>query len=463
MELEFELNASEKRVIKDSIGIRIGDTIPVRVTLKYPYPTVTVPKKGSPAFKTHSSELAAFVCKRIAFKYIPTVRTEGESLAVISDIIDSEMEKLDKDEEYNTALQILSDKNRSVFNDVSLRIEEPLKAFLPNIKSVRIIANSSLYRPSFRRGASIIIDDGTATSIEMKGDGIKSLTALALLSSHKEDEKASIIAIEEPESHLHPEAIHQLNETIQRMAENNQVILSTHNPAFVNKHEISSNIIVDNGKAVPAKNIKQIRDILGVTYSDNMINANTVLVVEGEEDKKSLYCILPAMSEKIRNAINNGTFIIDEIGGSGNLSYKLSLYRNVACQYHILLDNDAAGQKAFSVALSKKLASIKTVTFTNCKGRPEAEFEDALLPKVYRNAIKEQYGVNISVKEFRGNKKWSDRIRECFLSQGKPWNDQIEKQVKETVANTITGSIEKEISPSATFLQALVNSLEAVI
>jgi len=463
VELVFELDTDEKRVIKDEIGIKIGDTIPIRVVLKFPNPTVSVPKRGSPAFKAHATELTAFVCKRISFNYIPTIRTEDRSISVISDIIATEIDKLGADEEYEAALRTISEKNKVILDGVASRIETALKVFLPNIKKVSINAPLSFYRQTIRRGAEIIIDDGNATSIEMKGDGIKSLTALALLSGYKEEGNASIIAIEEPESHLHPEAIHQLHETIQKMSENNQVILSTHNPTFINKREISSNIIVDGGKATPAKSIKQIRDILGLTYSDNLINANNVLVVEGEEDKVALNIILPALSDKIKSALANNTFIIDEIGGAGNLSYKLSMYRNVACQYHVLLDNDDAGKKAFDAASAKKLLSVKNVTFTTCNGRPSAEFEDCLLPRFYKPAIKEIYGVELTGKDFKTNKKWSDRVKSCFLSQGKPWNDSIEKEVKGTVASLITGDIAKEISANATFLYALVSAVEEMI
>lgn len=42
-----------------------------------------------------------------------------------------------------------------------------------------------------------------------------------------------VIIIEEPESHLHPEAINQLNAIIESLSENNQVIVTTHNPLFV--------------------------------------------------------------------------------------------------------------------------------------------------------------------------------------------------------------------------------------
>ncbi|WP_435639669.1 AAA family ATPase [Carnimonas bestiolae] len=66
-----------------------------------------------------------------------------------------------------------------------------------------------------------MIDDGFPTSIESKGDGIKSLAALGLLKNKAISASASIVAIEEPESHLHPGAIHQIKEIIDALAGEN--------------------------------------------------------------------------------------------------------------------------------------------------------------------------------------------------------------------------------------------------
>ena len=110
---------------------------------------------------------------------------------------------------------------------------------------------------------------------------------------------ASIIAIEEPESHLHPGAIHQLNKIIKSLAESNQVILTTHNPLFVDRSNIKSNIIVDSSKAAPAKDVAAIREILGVKVSDNLTNASYVLVVEGKNDAESLKALIPELSPKL--------------------------------------------------------------------------------------------------------------------------------------------------------------------
>jgi len=133
---------------------------------------------------------------------------------------------------------------------------------LPSITNVSVTIPDDSRRSSFRNEFEIIIDDGTPTSLFYKGDGVKSLAALGLLKNRGSSVGASIIAIEEPESHLHPAAIHQLNEVIMTLGENNQVVLTTHNPLFVDRSDIRSNVIVNSGKAVPAKNIGQIRDLL---------------------------------------------------------------------------------------------------------------------------------------------------------------------------------------------------------
>lgn len=131
---------------------------------------------------------------------------------------------------------------------------------------------------------SIRIDDGQNTDIQNKGDGVKSLVTLALLNNiHSNESGMSIVAMEEPEAHLHPEAINRLRNSIYALTGNSQVIISTHNPLFVNRECIYKNIIVENGIVKQASNIREIRDVLGVKVSDNLYDAETMLLVEGKQ------------------------------------------------------------------------------------------------------------------------------------------------------------------------------------
>ncbi len=75
-----------------------------------------------------------------------------------------------------------------------------------------------------------------------------------------------------------------------------------------------------------------------------------------------------------------------------------------------------------------------------------------------------EFGVNINVAEFRGNKKWSDRIAGCFLSQGKLWNDAMEKRVKLVVANEISEEVDTVLNEhKRSSMDALVTSLETLL
>lgn len=270
-------------------------------------------------------------------------------------------------------------------------------------------------------------------------------------------DRVSVIAIEEPESHLHPESARQLYETINALSVNHQVVLTTHSPLFVNRSNLKENIIVDSGKATPVKKIKDIRDVLGTKVSDNLINAEHVLVVEGEDDKIALEKLLPQMSESIKKAIQNGTLIIDDMSGTGNLPYKLSFYRNLQCKYHVLLDNDDAGRRAGQDAETQGLLNTRNTTYTMCNGSPNAEFEDCLEKATYVEAVLSEFGVDLNVAEFRGNKKWSDRVAECFKSQGKQWNDTMEKRVKFCVAEALPSD------PAVALNQHKRSSIDALV
>jgi predicted ATP-dependent endonuclease of OLD family len=215
---------------------------------------------------------------------------------------------------------------------------------------------------------------------------------------------------------------------------------------------------------VPAKTVKEIRNTIGVRASDNLQNANYVLVVEGEEDVTALKAILCFLSEKIKRAMDNHTFIIDKIGGAGNLSYKLLLLKNALCVYHVLLDNDEAGRKAHKKAEESGDLEIKDVTFVNCSGMSNSEFEDCINIDTYKLRIESDYGIRLDVSEFRNSNKWSNRMRSVFQTQGKAWSDSIEAQVKSKVANCIKLNVENSLNPhKRSIIDALVYSLEQMI
>lgn len=465
--LEFELSAEEIQEFKKDVKSSLNGTLPLEIFIsKNNKSTIKVAKggRGSITLNDKSSKVTEYIAKRISFNHIHAVRTHQEALSVIDNLLSRELASLEKNSEYKNAITVINALQKPVLEELSKKIKEPLLEFLPNIRDVKINLNddSRLYR--YRRDFEVIVDDGTPTSIEYKGDGVKSLAALGLLKNRYNEQGASIIAIEEPESHLHPGAIHQLQEIISSLGTENQIILTTHNPLFVNRNSVSSNIIIDKGKAVPAKNIKAIRDILGVKVSDNLINSRYVLVVEGKEDQLALSSLLPFLSEKLAKAIRGNDLLIEHLGGAGGLLYKLSSLENQVCSYHVFMDNDEAARVSISKAIEHDVLQVKNINQTMCQGMVDSEFEDCLSLDCYRQEIIDKFGVDLNHAKFRGNKKWSDRVKYVFLEKGKPWSDSVKQKVKYSVADMVNKNPSIALCPhKRTSIDGLVESLEKLV
>lgn len=467
LKLEFLLDEDECRQFKEEIGSNINGSLPLEIKIgKDQEPHIRLVKSGknTKSLADKSNKIAFFVANRIHFNYIPAVRTDNTTIDLITGLLSQELRTLESDERYLNALTTIADLQQPILDELAARVHGPLKVFLPSIRSVKLEISESSRRYSLRRDVSVVIDDGTPTLLEYKGDGVKSLAALGLLKSQSAPTGASILAIEEPESHLHPAAIHQVNEIIQSISQTTQVIVTTHNPLFVDRENIKANVIVTDGGATPAKNIAAIRDILGIKASDNLTHANYALVVEGDDDAIALRAILPTLSEKIAKALRNNMLIIEPIGGAGNLSYKLSLLRNSLCAVHTLLDGDQAARDAYQKAENDSLISVANCTFINCNGMTEAEFEDCINPAVYQNVILNELGVDLTSRIFRGKNKWSQRIRSTFLDQGKEFSDKQLMKIKSLVAVSIARNPKGSLNEfKRNSIDAMVSALERMI
>lgn len=466
IDLDFELTSDEISDIRTLTGIRLTGNIPVRVSINDTTVKIDIPKKGTAAFSDveKKQKIIEYVCFKIDFNFIPAIRTEHDALRVIDKLIDNQLSTLESNPEYIAATETINRLQQNSLDRISEQLVTPLRDFLPSVRNVKINLTKEQRMNTVRHNTEIIVDDGTPTPIQQKGDGIKSLTALAMLSIQSRSDRVSVIAIEEPESHLHPESARQLYNTIAALAENHQVVLTTHSPLFVNRSDLKENIIVDAGKAKPVQKIKEIRDVLGTRVSDNLVNAENILIVEGEDDKIVLEKLLPKMSNSIKSAIQNGTLIIDDMGGAGNLPYKIAFYRNLQCDYHVLLDNDEAGRRAGKNAEAQGLLDVRNTTYTMCAGSPNAELEDCLNKEAYASSLFDQFGVNLDGREFRGNKKWSDRVADCFNAQGKQWNDTMEKRVKLCVALAISDNPSLVLNEhKRSSIDALVAALNAML
>jgi len=378
--------------------------------------------------------------------------------------VSRELEALESNPEYKSALAQITNIQQPVLESLAENIKMTLEQFLPLVKKVVIDLPQEQRFRAFRRGVSIAIDDGTITPLEYKGDGVQSLAALAMIrhaSTKSGRGKKFVIAVEEPESHLHPKAIHELKEVIDDLGADHQVIITSHNPLFVDRRVLASNILVNNKKARPASNVAEIREILGVRASDNLRNAEMILVVEGEDDVNSVMAIMRSRSTYVAECLDNGSLALDSLGGGTNLPYKLSLLRDSICLYHVFLDFDKCGIDSYEKARKAGLLDDGQINFARAAGRDESEFEDLLKVELYKSAIESKYRIVLANQKFKGKKKWSERIKEVFIGNGKPWNDGIKNAVKNLVAEQVCLDPSRALTDvDADVFDGLVKALE---
>jgi predicted ATP-dependent endonuclease of OLD family len=466
LSLNFKLTEKERTAFKTHCGSEINGNLPleIRVGSRGAQFKVRKPGRGGKAYEKISNKIALFVSQNFSFEYIPAIRPEELSLEVVGNLLERELENLSSDKKYQEALKTIDDLHRPIYASLEATVQEQLKKLLPTIKKVKISPSQGpTYRGRFRL-PQLIIDDGTETTLEAKGDGIKSLAAISLMRATKAGGKAGslVVAIEEPESHLHPGATRQLAIVLHEMAAEHQVIITTHSPLLVARNTLEANIIVSKSKATPASSIKAIRDSLGVQVGDNLTQAEYVILVEGKTDIQILTALFTNRSQEYSDLLGKGIVVFDDLGGTGNIAYKISSLSQAITTQILITDDDKAGReadkKAGQAGLYEKYRfgwKRPAISFRS------TELEDMIDPDLYWNALQKDLGVNLDRETFlRSEDSWSDRMKITYEAGAKRWSTSIENNMKATIADLVSKSPDNAVAKQ---WSSLVNNMLSAI
>ena len=295
-----------------------------------------------------AERICSMISDKIQVQYISAIRTSTRTIKNIERMIAEQIRILQLTPKYKKTLDSLKKLQTPILEELSGKLTTSVSDFLPQVKKIGISSHERVER-IIREATTVHVNDGVNTRLELKGDGIKSLIAISIfqhVAKQRATKKNMVLVIEEPESHLHPDAIHKLNNVLKEISSKNQVIISTHSPLLVNRTDVSRNILVNKSKAIAGKNISEIRDMLGVKIADNLQSANLIVLVEGENDSKILSTILKKLSPKIKKALEQGIISFDSLEGGNNLAYKISMWKNLLCDVYVFLDHDQTGLKS---------------------------------------------------------------------------------------------------------------------
>lgn len=444
--LEFALTDSDFEEFRKDVGVNLTTNLKIKLGFGPEDASFEVLMKGrgKKTLNSKRAEISHFIRTRVSSQYISALRPSEMALELVDGLIEGELSGLEADPNYQRLIEQLQKLQQPTLDKIADKLLVTVADFVPGVKGVRI--TNELGR-AFRTNFNILVDDGVETELSSKGDGIISLTTMALMKHVSEEsigEGSLILLIEEPESHLHPEAIHGLRQVLKDISKDQQVIITTHSPILVEREQVSQNILVGGGRAARAKQISDIRNALGIQMADNLIGAYAVLLVEGKEDRDLLSCWLAVLSPQLRSALSRRLLVIDHLGGATNLHYKVTFYKQNVYNIHAFMDNDDDGRRSTQNALEKNVLDPADYNLATCQGMQNSEIEDLLVLSAYAPFVEREFGVNLDQPRFRhSDAKWTNRVEELFKLSGKIWNKSEKMKVKRVV---VDACVEKGIS-----------------
>lgn len=221
-----------------------------------------------------------------------------------------------------------------------------------------------------------------------------------LLYTRGPDFSDSVILLDDLGVHLHPEAHKDLLEVLEDVAEDNQVIYSTHSPYMIDKSHLDRVRIVERTGPNGATEVKKlgeanadnddalapIRATLGADFSQSLFGSNSTILVEGFEDRILLNRLSEYLRAEGRAHLEPEVSIID-CGGASKTDYLSRIVDAEGYDFVVLLDDDQAGEQAHENLTESKVEEDRIFFITNFLDREEngsvgATVED-LLPEEY--------------------------------------------------------------------------------
>ncbi|SUE13270.1 recombination protein F [Rhodococcus gordoniae] len=419
--LKFELDESERADFTTSTGIKNNGVLPVEINLGRTNASfgVVKPGRGAATHRAKARAIAEFISQRLSLVSIPAVRTVLQARRLVNDLARLRMRELARSKEYLALIEEINLLRHNAVAEVGKGLVGSIQRYLPGVKGVEIVPED------FGRSDSvedILMDDGSITSLSRKGDGVKSLVTLALIQELVGEQSHShsfILAVDEPEAHLHSSAVHELQILFTKLSASQQVILATHNPIFVNRDHVGSNILVLGNRARPAQSIPQVREALGVQLHDNLSSAEVIVLVEGHTDAKLLPRLIIEFDPSKASDIRNQRVVFKAVTGAGKMRQSIVREKSTVCRIVAVLDDDAAGREEAKRLIGANLLSDECVFQLRGSGRKNTEIEDLLKPEIFLPAISKRFGRSFSRRHFSNrSRKWTDNLVEAAHSLG---------------------------------------------
>lgn len=257
----------------------------------------------------------------------------------------------------------------------------------------------------------------------------------------KSSGRKQILLLDEPALALHALAQKDFLKYIDQLAEDHQVLYTTHSPFMVHAdrlHQIrvvedrgdEGTIISSNLSGSDARTIFPLQAALGWNIAQNLFIAKHNLLVEGVSELALLQAMSKVVEDNGEKGLNDSITIVP-VGGLNNVATFVSLLGSNGLSFAVLHDYSGNPEQKLDLMISQKLLSKKSVfnfsQFRNCEALGvntiASDLEDLIDPDVYLeyfNVVfqKELGGVLLDEKKIPAGDRIVQRV-ERFLNENK--------------------------------------------
>ena len=172
------------------------------------------------------------------------------------------------------------------------------------------------------------------------------IAEMLIFLTHMVKERHKVIILDEPELHLHPHSQRLLRDFLREASTQNQIIIVTHSPQFVNLEDIDSIVVVREVRA--RSQVMRLQDNALTPEEKRKISTNllaqekeflfsrNVLLVEGSTE----YGAMPILARRMKKSFDeNGVSLISVEGNYFGLLIKL--LEGFAFSWRAICDRDA--------------------------------------------------------------------------------------------------------------------------
>lgn len=289
-------------------------------------------------------------------------------------------------------------KQKEVNEEVLPRLQE----FLPNVHRVAITIKHQTYDITKSVTVNVAFEDneGREVSVAKKGDGTKRRTTLALLRHKAEKDWSSgnkLFLFDEPDTHLHVRAQRELINVLEKIATDNQVIITTHSPFILNSMDASNVRLLclkDGVSRIRSLaddcEVRNVLKSLGIENT-NLFFTRKILFVEGESEEVAVPILFNRYTGRY---LHNELIAILNAKGRDSIPHLARIINELMSDVPItvLVDNDLAYRPKTRLLLEalEQHAEIKRFEIGY------KEFEDAFDNETIYEAVRQHYAGEVN-------------------------------------------------------------------